>query len=386
MGETKADLSEGLKSFLRPFGGLVRRSESRSAMEHYLAGLLAPLPRKTASDMARALAGTTSQRLQEFLTRTSWDNARMDELRVGRLHEAGHVAGGALVVGEVLIPKRGEHSVGVTRLPVGSAARQQHGQLLVTTHYATDTEHWPVAARLYLPPDWVDDETRRRRALVPEALAYRTLDGIALELIDWRERQGVPVRAVVADAAHSERTELAAGLRARRLPFVVEMTPEQVRHLRVELPGPSAAPRADEPPLLQRVPRDAWLAVPGRSGGAARARRYARARARWVALGQEEGWLLFERQAQGGREQSRLFFAGGLDDRPLAELAWLAEQRTVLPEFTDRARELGLFDYEGRLWNGFHRHVSLVLLARCFQLLSGEDAAAGGPCSAGRAG
>ena len=54
---------EDLEEFLKPFGSLVRRPESRHTMERYTTGLLADLGRKTASDMGRAIGGTNSQRL-----------------------------------------------------------------------------------------------------------------------------------------------------------------------------------------------------------------------------------------------------------------------------------------------------------------------------------
>ncbi len=62
-----------LWEFLKPFAGLVRRPQSQHALERYTAGLVADLPRKTASDLGRAVAGTNGQRLQEFLTRTNWE-------------------------------------------------------------------------------------------------------------------------------------------------------------------------------------------------------------------------------------------------------------------------------------------------------------------------
>ena len=42
-----------LTSFLEPFAGLVRRSESREAMARSATGLLADLTRKTAADIGQ---------------------------------------------------------------------------------------------------------------------------------------------------------------------------------------------------------------------------------------------------------------------------------------------------------------------------------------------
>ena len=71
-----------LAAFLQPYASLVSRGQSRHAMERYTTGLLADIPRKTASDLGRGVAGTNGQRLQEFLTNTEWDYREMDRLRM----------------------------------------------------------------------------------------------------------------------------------------------------------------------------------------------------------------------------------------------------------------------------------------------------------------
>ena len=52
-----------LAAFLQPYASLVSRGQSRHAMERYTAGLLADIPRKTAADLGRGVAGTNGQRL-----------------------------------------------------------------------------------------------------------------------------------------------------------------------------------------------------------------------------------------------------------------------------------------------------------------------------------
>ncbi len=59
-----------------------------------------------------------------------------------------------------------------------------------------------------------------------------------------------------------------------------------------------------------------------------------------------------------------------MDEASLEDVVELAHVRWVIERFYQDAKgELGLDDYEGRLWNGLHRHVALVMLAHSFLTL-----------------
>ena len=137
-----------LAEFLKPFGDLVRRPESRHALERYTTGLVADLQRKTASDIGRAVAGTNSQRIQEFLTRTKWDPREMDRLRVAHMVTHASVGQGVQIVDDTGFAKKGTHSVGVARQYSGTLGRVDNCQVLVTTHYVDRAFDWPITSRL----------------------------------------------------------------------------------------------------------------------------------------------------------------------------------------------------------------------------------------------
>ena len=157
----------GLATYLEPFAKLVRRSESKHALERYTTGLLSELSRKTAAQMGQALPGTNDQRLQEFLTNTAWDAREMDRLRLAHMVKHASVGEGVLVVDDTGIAKKGTHSVGVARQYSGTLDRVDNCQVRVTAHYVDGVFDWPVMARLYLPERWTKDSARCRKAQVP---------------------------------------------------------------------------------------------------------------------------------------------------------------------------------------------------------------------------
>ena len=208
-----------LAEFLEPFASLVRRPESRHAMERYTTGLLSDLPRKTASDIGRAVAGTNGQRLQEFLTRTSWEPREMDRVRVGHMVSHASVGEGVQIIDDTGFAKKGTHSVGVARQYSGTLGRVDNCQVLVTSHYVDRVFDWPITSRLYLPEKWTDDKARCAAAKVPSEIGFQTKGEIALELIDAGMEAGVPTRMVVVDAGYGDQPSFLDGLQGRKLPY-----------------------------------------------------------------------------------------------------------------------------------------------------------------------
>ena len=385
---------QDLGRFLKPFASLVRRAESREALERYTTGLLADLPRKTASEMGRALPRTNGQRLQEFLTRTTWNPEAMDHLRIQHMMAHASVGEGVQVIDDTGLPKKGGHSVGVARQYSGTLGRVDNCQVLVTSHYVDRVFDWPITARLYLPDRWAHDPQRRVRAQVPQDVPFRTKGKIALELVDRGLDAGIPTRAVVADAGYGDQPVFLDGLEARRLPYLVGVA-SSVRFRRAEEvdddPGAAAPPpyqgrgrprRAqcleDRVPsheaseLVAQLPEESWQTIAWRVGTkgalvkqASRLRVY-RVGYRGAALA-TRGWLLGERPLPGHQGEVKYYFGWGLDDLDLEGLLELAHCRWIVERFYQDAKgELGLDDYEGHRWHGFHRHVALVMLAHCY--------------------
>jgi SRSO17 transposase len=386
-----------LATFLEPFAHLVRRPESRHALERYATGLLADLPRKTASDLGRAVAGTNGQRLQEFLTRTEWNSWEMDRLRVRQMVARASVGEGVQVIDDTGFPKKGDQSVGVARQYSGTLGRVDNCQVLVTSQYVDRVFDWPITAKLYLPEGWAHDPERRARAQVPREVPFRTKGEIALELIDQGLDAGVPTRAVVADAGYGDQPPFLEGLERRHLSYLVGMA-HSTRFRQAEEvdqdPGTAASPpyqglgRPRRPQRLEDripshqaselvagLPDQSWQSIAWRAGTKGALVKQA-TRLPVYRVGYQgraltsRGWLIGERPLPGHLGDTKFYFAWGLDDVDLEGLVELAHCRWIVERFYQDAKgELGLDDYEGRRWQGFHRHVALVMLAHCYLAL-----------------
>jgi SRSO17 transposase len=355
-----------LQAFLAGFQVCFRRPEGRQALERYTTGLLTELPNKNCDTVARAVPGTSEQRLQEFLTNMAWDEEDLNRQRVQKMSAEATWGNGVLVFDDTGFPKQGKASVGVERQYSGTLGKVGNCQIAVTCCYADRQATWPVAVRLYLPKTWASEPARRRQARVPAAIAFQTKPEIALQLLDQARAWGVPHRCVVADADYGDNANFLAGLEARQEPYVVAVRTDFAVRLR------NAATRrlwrADE--LLQTVPRWQWRTVRWRRGTKGWLRKKFVAVRCWRATSngqRQEGWLVGARATRGQPEERKYFWSNLPADTPLDELASLAHRRHAIEQFHEEAkRELGWDHYQGRLWPGFHRHAVTVMLAYSF--------------------
>lgn len=420
-----------LAAFLAPFAPLFRRHTSRDSMERYVTGLLTDLPHKTADTMAAAVAGTSTERLQHLLTDATWDAAALNEARVKRLLALHPPSGGVLVFDDTGLPKKGSASVGVAAQYSGTLGKIGNCQVVVSAEYLADDPassspfHFPVSARLYLPESWITDEARRKRTRVPDEIKEQTKPEIALALLDQARAWGMPIQAVVVDAGYGDNPNFLAGLDERQVPYVcaVESTfgvrlPEEVRAVEEQRPTyrgrgqprkPRPAPLYSVKELIDAQPEEAWQTIEWREGTKGTMRTQVVAmRVHWATGSPRhstshsrvqtgpEGWLLAERPLPPPKPQeppteepvsqddlampdvaeepeapeTKYWFSTLPPDTSLERLVTLAHARWVIEQFYEDAKqECGLDDFQGRHWEGLHRHLALVMLAYSFLML-----------------
>jgi hypothetical protein len=80
-----------------------------------------------------------------------------------------------------------------------------------------------------------------------------------------------------------------------------------------------------------------------------------------------QGWLLGERPVLGDHGDVKWYYSNLPVDTPLHRLVALAHSRCPVEQFYEDAKgECGLDHYQGRRWDGLHRHLAMVMLAYSF--------------------
>ena len=410
-----------LAAFLRTFAPLFRRHTSRDSMERYLTGLLTDLPHKTCDTIADVVAGTSVERLQHLLTDAAWDPVELDEARVKHLLALHPVSDGILILDDTGLPKKGSASVGVFPQYSGTLGKIGNCQVVVSAEFLADDPesltpfHWPVSAQLFLPEAWMQNAERRKQAQVPEGISHQTKPKIALGLLDRARQWGVPIGMVVVDAGYGDNPNFLQGLDERQLPYIcaVESTfgcrlPDEVQAAALQPTAyqgrgqprkPRPAPLHTVKDLIEALPASAWQTVTIRSGTKGTMQVQAVAiRVHWATGSPRhstshrrvqtgpEGWLLAERPVPGAptdeqetqadekpgkkSEQTKYRFSTFPLEASLERLVLRAHARWVIEQFYEDAKqECGFDHFQGRSWNGLHRHLALVMLAYSFLML-----------------
>src|SRR5947207_9836183 len=149
------------------------------------------------------------QSLHHLVAKAPWqDDVLLEQVRnyvLPAMQKHGPVV--AWIVDDTGFPKKGSHSVGVTRQYCGQVGKQENCRIAVSLSVATWDASLPIAYRLYLPKDWAEDAARREKAEVPAEVEFQTKPEIALDQIRAAVAAQVPRGVILADAAYGINTE-----------------------------------------------------------------------------------------------------------------------------------------------------------------------------------
>ena len=395
-------------------GGLARKDQ-RAAGELYVRGLLSDGQRKSMVPMAARL-GVDHQRLQQFITSSTWDYAAVRR-NVAR-HFAARQRVEALVVDDTGFPKDGSASPCVARQYSGTLGKTGNCQVAVSVHLVNERASCAADWRLFCPASWddqaLDDPVaaaraarRREQARIPDEVRHTEKWRLALEMIGemtgpggWGvlEQAGAAGGArpvVTADAGYGDNTTFRLELEHRDWRYVVAVRgatsayagdAQPVTRSLGGGPGRPPGPAYPAPPVNLRqlaiAHADQIQPVTWRQGTKATRGNPAAAMTscflairvrpanRDIPRGPDgslpDCWLLAGWPPEAD-EPTDYWLSNLPADTPIAELVRLAKIRwRIEHDYRELKHGLGLDHFEGRSFTGWHRHVTLAVLAQAF--------------------
>ena len=329
------------------------RVEPRRRALAYLRGLLSAAERKNSWQLAEQAGDRTPDGMQDFLSRVHWEAELVrDDLRA---YVAAHLGDEQAVLDESGFLKKGDKSCGVQRQYSGTAGRIENCQIGVFLSYASRHGQALIDRALYLPHSWAADRLRRLGAGVPETVVFMTKPKLGAAMLERAFAAGMPCAWVVGDSVYGADYELRRCIEQHGRGYVMTVTSAQRL---------GCKPVAD---WLEEVAAKAWQRLSA-GAGAKGPRLYDWAYLPYraaVAPGWQKG-LLIRRKIKQPSEFT-FYLTLSPTTTTLAELVQVAGRRWTVEVCFEAAKgEVGLDQYEVRSWTGWHRHITLAMLAHAY--------------------
>jgi len=351
-----------IKVRMRPLFTQERVAASASL---FLDGLLGDERRKTGWMRAEAAGDRGPWRQQAILGRGRWGADALRDIVRDYVVEALADEAAVLVLDETGFLKQGKASCGVARQYTGSAGKITNCQIGVFAAYVSRHGHAFIDRGLYLPKAWTDDPVRMAAAHVPGGTGFATKPGIAQRMIERTIIAGVPFNWVAADSVYGVGA-IETALRHAGKGYVLGVAGN---HLfgSWDKPQPiagtaEAIARSLDPSVWRRL-----SAGEGTKG--ARLHDWAYCELADLDAGDDDqrtglwtrGLLIRRNIADADLAFFSTWCPAGTGIETLVKVE--GHRWAIEDSFETAKNELGLDHNETRSWHGWHRHVSLVMLA-----------------------
>jgi len=201
-----------IDKFLEHFSPIFTRKQM-SLFRSFIYGMFSEYRRLSLSAIANNTA-LNYQRLQYFFSESNWDIKELNNIRLRLIQNQRTTKGnnkGILAVDDTACAKPyAEKTEGAKYQYCGSLGREEKCNVAVASCFVSNTKHFPVDFKSYLPLDTKEPEK------------FKSKLDLAKELIDDAVTYGLPFSSVVVDSWYTS-TELIEFVSSKKLPLVAEV-------------------------------------------------------------------------------------------------------------------------------------------------------------------
>jgi SRSO17 transposase len=365
--ETTLELwASSLRDVKARIRSLFTQSRVAASASLFLDGLLGDERRKTGWMRAEAAGDPGPWRQQAILGRGRWDADALRDIVQDYVVENLAADDAVLVIDETGFLKQGKASCGVGRQYTGSAGKITNCQIGVFAAYVSSHGHAFIDRALYLPKAWTDAPARMAAAHVPDGTAFATKPGLAVTMIERAIAADVPFAWVAADSVYGV-GDIEMALRQAGKGYVLGVS---VNHHFGSWQGkPPVAGTAEE--IARDIDPSLWQRLSA-GDGTKGARLYDWVYCELADLDAAEyddervglwtrGLLIRRNITDGDLAFFSTWCPAGTSIETLVKVE--GHRWAIEDSFETAKNELGLDHNETRSWHGWHRHVSLVMLA-----------------------
>jgi SRSO17 transposase len=365
--ETTLELwASTLRDVKRRMRGLFAQERAAVNAGLFLDGLLSDERRKTGWMRAEAAGDPGPWRQQALLGRDCWEADALRDLV--REYVVEHLADedAVLVIDETGFLKQGKASCGVARQYTGSAGKITNCQIGVFAAYVSRHGHAFIDRALYLPKAWTDDPARLKATHVPIEIEFKTKPRLATAMIERAIVAPVPFAWVAADTVYGV-GDIENALRRAGKGYVLGVSSTHwFGSWNRERPLGGSAEE-----IAKVLPSSEWQRLSA-GAGTKGPRLHDWCYLELADLEAEEfndenhglwtrGLLIRRNIADGDLAYFTTWCPAGTS---IATLVSVEGHRWAIEDSFETAKnEFGLDHNETRSWHGWHRHVSLVMLA-----------------------
>lgn len=358
----------------------------------YLSGLMGTQRRKNIETIENDVADSDYQGMEQFISSSPWSHEDLMAQLAGDVDRIlGDPGEAALIIDESSFLKKGKASAGVQRQWSGRAGKIENCQVAVFACLAKGERMCLTDFRLFLPESWAGDAQRCDKAKIPEEhRAHRPKWKQALDMVKAARERGMRFGWVGADSLYGATADFINGVEDLGEKFMADV--HVTNRIWTEKPlleaplSPAGKGRPRKHGKLSKDNRARYLSVEewtaehfGRESRELVYREGAKGELKAV-LWVSEVWT-WEPQWHGGPRRRMLVVRrdhdGGmkysLTNLP-AGLAWerygyvQGQRFWVEHAFHEAKSQLGMAQYQVRVWRGWHHHMSLCCLAMLFLL------------------
>lgn len=328
---------------------------SRKHARQYLEGLLSPLERKNGWTIAEFAGEKEPKAMQRFLNLANWDAGAMRDLVRDYAMVSFADPQGVLIADPTGFAKKGRKSAGVQRQYSGTLGRVDNCQIGTFLAYVdTSGNRTPIDCELYVPESWFADRDRCAEAGIPPDTAFATRPAQVAAMIDRALAADVPFAWFTADEEFGQNPGLRAHLEAAGIGYVMAIPKN------TEFGTSDGAVATIEDAAAGVRPTDWARRACGL--GAKGFRTYD-----WAIIdsAQPTHQYMIRRSIDDG--ELAYYHCHNPRHAPVTELVRVAGSRWPIEEcFQTGKGQVGLDNYQVRLYHAWYRHMSLAMLAQTF--------------------